>query len=285
MSDSSPASDHAPDAPAASRIASPPAERPRARHAWWAELAIVVVLYAGYDAVRGLIRADAPEAVRHGQALLRLEHLLAIDVEHPINNTLEHSVPVAVVACLFYASAHFLVTPAVLVWTWLRRPRTYGGARAVLAGVTVLALLGFWLFPTAPPRLLPGSGFHDTLSDYRQWGWWGAADSAPRPMAGLANQFAAFPSLHAAWAMWCGVSLWRQARRWSVRVAGALYPVVTMLVVLGTANHYVLDVAAGVGLFWVCDRSMRTVFPWLRSRLPRRRRGATPVPDGLGESS
>lgn len=243
-------------------IASAPSRRRRSRRAWWFEVAIVIVLYGAYDAVRGLIRSDAPDAIRHGQALFRLEHLLAIDVEHPINNVLEHAAPVAIAACFLYASAHFLVTPAVLVWTWLRRPDAYGRARGVLAAVTVLALVGFWLFPTAPPRLLPGSGFHDTLSDYRSWGWWGAADSAPRPMAGLANQFAAFPSLHVAWAVWCGLTLWRHARTWPVRVTGALYPVVTVLVVLGTANHYVLDVAAGATLVWVCDRSTRMVSSW-----------------------
>ena len=96
--------------------------------------------------------------------------------------------------------AHFLVTPTVLIWTYLRRSAEYAVARTVLASITISALLGFWLFPTAPPRLLPGSGFHDTLAAYSNWGWWSASDSAPRALASVANQFAAFPSLHVAWA-------------------------------------------------------------------------------------
>jgi hypothetical protein len=117
-----------------------------------------------------------------------------------MNEFLSHLAPLAVPACFFYASLHFLITPGVLGWTWLRRSGSYRPARTVIALISVGALVGFELYPTAPPRLLPGSGFIDTLTAYRHWGWWGASDSAPTALAGLANQFAAMPSLHMAWA-------------------------------------------------------------------------------------
>jgi hypothetical protein len=146
-----------------------------------------------------------------------------------------------------------VVTPAVLVWTYRAHRDRYARTRSVLAFVTVAALIGFWLYPTAPPRMVPGAGFHDTLAAYSHWGWWSASDSAPKSLAGLANQYAAFPSLHMAWATWCGITVWRQAKRPAVRVAGLAYPILTAAVVLATANHYVIDVAAGLGLWVVAD--------------------------------
>jgi hypothetical protein len=228
-----------------------------ARHGAWLELAIVALVYVGYDAVRGLIGSDERRATLNGDRILRLEHLLAVSVEHPLNRALQHDVVLAVPACYFYASAHFLVTPAILIWMFHAHRDRYGQVRTVLALVTVLALLGFWLLPTAPPRLLPGAGFHDTLAAYSNWGWWSASDSAPKPLASLANQFAAFPSLHIAWATWAGVTLWRHAARGSLRVFGLIYPAMTALVVLATANHYLLDAVAGLLLWFVVDRSVR----------------------------
>ena len=78
--------------------------------------------------------------------------------------------------------------------------------------MTASALLGFWRFPTAPPRLLTAGGFHDTLAAYSQWGWWGSDASVPAGAAAIANQFAAMPSLHMAWAAWCGATVYRLTR-------------------------------------------------------------------------
>ncbi len=197
------------------------------RHGAWLELVIVALVYGGYDAVRGLISSDERRAILNGDRILKLEHLLAVNVEHPLNQALQHDLALAVPACYFYASAHFLVTPAILIWMFHAHRDRYGRSRTVLALVTVLALLGFWLLPTAPPRLLPGAGFHDTLAAYSNWGWWSASDSAPKQLTSLANQFAAFPSLHVAWATWAGITLWRHAARGSVRALGLIYPAIT----------------------------------------------------------
>jgi hypothetical protein len=103
------------------------------------------------------------------------------------------------------------------------------------------------VLPTAPPRLLNGSyGFTGTMAQYSSYGWWGTDASAPRGLGCLTNQYAAMPSLHVGWALWCGLILLRFGRHWPVRALGAIYPVVTVLVVLGTANHYLMDAAAGV---------------------------------------
>jgi hypothetical protein len=148
-----------------------------------------------------------------------------------------------------YASLHYVITPSVLVWLWLRRPSQYRMARTWLMLSTLVGLVGFTLLPTAPPRLLPGAhSFIDTMAQYGSWGWWGTGTdaSAPHGFGGLTNQYAAMPSLHVGWSLWCGINLFRYGRHRVVRALGLLYPMVTVLVVMGTGNHYLLDAAAGV---------------------------------------
>jgi hypothetical protein len=103
-----------------------------------------------------------------------------------------------------------------------------------------MALAGFALYPLAPPRLLPGAGYLDTVELFHTWG-----SLASPSIASQSNQFAAMPSLHVAWALWAGISVFRCARTRTVRWLGPVYPVLTFLVVVGTANHYIVDAVAG----------------------------------------
>ncbi|WP_328298824.1 phosphatase PAP2 family protein [Streptomyces sp. NBC_00435] len=216
---------------------------------WWAELLVLGLLYGAYSGGRLLARGDVRLAVDHGLAILRVEELLAIDLERPLNRLFTHHAALGIPADFVYASLHYLVTPAVLVWLYRRRPQQYRFARTWLASSTVLGLIGFALVPTCPPRLLDASyGFTDTMARYSAYGWWGGEASAPRGLGGLTNQFAAMPSLHVGWALWCGIALWRHGRRPLVRALGAAYPAVTTLVVMGTANHYFLDAVAGAAV-------------------------------------
>lgn len=224
---------------------------------WWHELILVAAFYAVYDAIRGVIAGSVPRAQSDAADLLRWERWTHLDPEHALNNALQHVSVLAVPACYFYATLHFIVTPAVLLWTYKARPAAYRTARTVLAIVTGSALIGFWKFPTAPPRLLTAGGFHDTLAAYGDWGWWGSDASVPAGAAAIANQFAAMPSLHMAWAAWCGATVFRlTSRRW-LHVLALAYPVLTAFVVLGTANHYLADVIAGAGLWALADFGVR----------------------------
>lgn len=211
------------------------------------ELPLIAVVYALYSGVRLLVRGDVGDAVRHGADILHCEQLVHLDPERWFNRLLTKHAFLGVPADFAYASLHYLVTPAVLVWLWRRHPTHYRIARTWLVISTLIGLAGFTLLPTAPPRLLPGGyGFVDTMARYGSYGWWGGDASAPRGMGSLTNQYAAMPSLHVGWALWCGLILFRLGRHWPVRVLGAVYPVVTVLVVLGTANHYLMDTVAGV---------------------------------------
>ncbi|WSK22578.1 phosphatase PAP2 family protein [Streptomyces sp. NBC_01298] len=216
---------------------------------WWAELLLLGIVYAAYSGGRLLARGDVGMAVDHGLAILRLEELLALDLERPLNRLFTGQAVLGVPADFVYASLHYLVTPAVLVWLYRRRPQQYRFARTWLMTSTLLGLVGFALVPTCPPRLLDASyGFTDTMARYSSYGWWGGEASAPRGLGSFTNQFAAMPSLHVGWALWCGIMLWCRARGPLVRVLGAAYPVLTTLVVMGTANHYFLDAVAGAAV-------------------------------------
>ncbi|GAA2799324.1 phosphatase PAP2 family protein [Streptomyces showdoensis] len=219
--------------------------RPR----WWTELALIGAVYAAYSCGRLLARGDVDTAVAHGLAILRIEQVLGIDAEHPLNRLFTAAPALGVPADFVYASLHYLVTPAVLVWLFRRRPAHYRAARTWLMLSTLLGLVGFTLLPTCPPRLLdPGHGFVDTMARFSGYGWWGAEASAPRGMGALTNQYAAMPSLHVGWALWCGVMLWRHGRTPLSKALAAAYPLLTALVVMGTANHYLLDAVAGAAV-------------------------------------
>ncbi|MEV0742709.1 phosphatase PAP2 family protein [Streptomyces sp. NPDC050549] len=157
------------------------------------------------------------------------------------------------------------------------RPPPPPTARTWLMISTLIGLVGFTMLPTTPPRLLTGGyGFIDTMAQYGSYGWWGADASAPRGLGHLTNQYAAMPSLHVGWSLWWGLMLFRLGRHWSVRALGATYPVVTVLVVLGTANHYLMDAAVGV---LVMGLGLVLTKPALRlvDMLPRRRRACRPA--------
>jgi hypothetical protein len=240
------------------------------RLSWWRELAFVAVIYAAYDLTRGLGDGSIAEAVTNGRLFMHWEQVLHLDPEHTLNQAVHGVTFLAVLSSYFYSTMHFAVTLAVLVWMYRRHAAQYRFARSALAMSTVLGLIGFWLVPTAPPRLIAGSGIRDTLADVSRWGWWGGEGSVPRGLGSLSNQFAAMPSLHVGWALWCGVLLVCYSSSRIVKTLGALYPIATSVVVMATGNHYLLDVLAGVLVV-----SLGTALAWtlraVRRRLHARR--------------
>jgi hypothetical protein len=221
-----------------------PAQDTKTRPRWWREVILIGAIYLMYDGVRMFVAAGHNEAFTNAYRVLSLERALHLADEHGINHAVSATSELAVPLSYAYATLHYVVTPIVLVWLWRHRPGSYRGARTALVAATLIGLLGFWLFPTAPPRMMPG--FVDTLAKYHNWGWWAGAASAPKGLAGLTNEFAAMPSLHVGWAAWCGWQIVLNATRRWLRVLGALYPVFMFFVVVGTANHYITDTIAGL---------------------------------------
>ncbi|MGN5378832.1 phosphatase PAP2 family protein [Streptomyces lasalocidi] len=253
---------------------------PPTRLRWWTELPLILLVYGCYSAGRLLVRGDVASAVDHGLAILRIENTLHINAENPLNRLFTREPWLGVPADFWYASLHYLITPAILIWLFRARSEHYRRARTWLMTSTFIGLIGFTLLPTCPPRLLAaGHGFVDTMAHYSSYGWWGGDASAPRGLGGMTNQYAAMPSLHVGWALWCGVMLWRHSGTRAAKILGVAYPLGTALVVMGTANHYLLDAVAGVAVMGVghllAPRVMR-VLDRARARLfPR----LTPVAD------
>jgi PAP2 superfamily len=219
-------------------------EPTRTRRKGWHEFLFVAALYGLYDLTR-LVDAGRPATAKaNARHLLRFERRLHVAPESWLNHFVTARAALAIPADYAYASLHYIVTLFVLVWLWRSHPDAYVPARRWLTATTVLALIGFATFPLAPPRELPG--FVDTMARYGQYGWWGTAASAPKGLGGLTNQYAAMPSLHIGWSTWCAWQISENARRRSVRVFAVAYPAFMVFVVLGTANHYLADVIAGV---------------------------------------
>lgn len=210
----------------------------------WRELLLIAVFYSAYTLTR-LVLNDGGTAVAFQNAyeILALERTLGIDIELSLNQALLQASWLALSANYFYGIAHFAVTLIVLVWLYRFRSRHYRWLRTALMAATAAALVGFWLYPLAPPRFLTGEGFVDPVQALGSWGLYSGQSAGT-----LTNQYAAMPSMHAGWALWCGFALVLLGGRSWVKAIGALYPAVTVLVIIATANHYVVDAVVGVCL-------------------------------------
>jgi hypothetical protein len=206
-----------------------------------AEVAIVAAGYAGYALVRLAVRASHPAAVAHAAGLWRAERWLHLDIEPSLNHLAAARPVLAETAGYYYGLAHFIVTPLVLAWLWLRRPAAFGPLRSALVLATTAANVVFWTWPVAPPRFAV-PGMTDILVRY---GILGAG--SPHGPDSLVNLYAAMPSLHVAWSAWCAAAL-VAATRGRRRHLAWLYPAATTLVVIATANHFLADAAAGLAV-------------------------------------
>jgi hypothetical protein len=207
---------------------------------WWEEILFIGVSYALYSTVRNAVPGHSVAAFHRATSILSLEQHLHIDAERPLNKLVASAPWLAYISSYWYALMHFIVTIGVLVWLYVRHPLRYRPIRTVIYTTNIVALGGFWFFALAPPRLLPG--FVDTVDKYPTiWGSWNTTG-----VAKLSNQLAAMPSLHIGWSTWCGLVIFRLARHRTTRILGVLYPLVTLFVILGTANHFVLDAVGGL---------------------------------------
>lgn len=203
------------------------------------ELAIIGCLLRVYDLVREHADVRQQPAFAHGRDLLTIERWAGLDLERPLSRWTAAHRSLELVASHWYQLAHVTVTMGVLLWVWLRRPALYRWARTSLVLINLAGLAVFFLFPVAPPRLLPGSGVVDGAVSV-------GLDGVLGPVR--ADAYGALPSLHVGWAVWVAVvCLWalRDVRWRSVVV---LYPVTTAVVVVLTGNHYLLDVPAGAAV-------------------------------------
>ncbi|GAA1795164.1 phosphatase PAP2 family protein [Nocardioides hankookensis] len=207
------------------------------------ELLLILALWVFYSLARLLANTSMQPALDRANDLLHIEDLLGISWEVPLNQLFTDHRVVGLIGSYWYASLHYVVTAAVLIWLWRLGADRYGPARRALVIGTLLGLAAYLMMPTAPPRFI--SGYVDVLSLHAADGWWGGDASAPRGLGGLTNELAAFPSLHAGWSLWVALALQVYATRKWVRVLGWAYAVGTAIVIVGTGNHWVIDALVG----------------------------------------
>ncbi|SEE05410.1 PAP2 superfamily protein [Streptomyces sp. 2231.1] len=198
------------------------------------EFLLVAGLFLVYKLGRQLATGHTGEAFRNARDVWDLERSAHLPDETSVQSALLDGDGLVHLANTYYATVHFPATLAFLVWLYLRRPAHYLWARRALAAVTTAALVLPFTFPLAPPRMLAGTGLVDTARIY------GPSVYGPPSSDHLSNQFAAMPSLHFGWALMVAVGLIAATRsRW--RWLWLLHPLLTLLVIVGTANHYWLD--------------------------------------------
>jgi hypothetical protein len=237
----------------------------RRRPALLFEVLFIVWLCWLYDDINNLSPFRSALAYQNGRLFLRLEHAVHLDPEAALDHWLAGHPSLGWLAGNYYDNVHFVVTLGVIGLVWWKFPERYRPLRNGLVLTNLVAMVIFWLVPTAPPRLLNPSVYIDVVGQSHSFGSWHAGT-----LATAANQLAAMPSMHIGWALWSALAVWRIApRRWWTALVW-LYPALTSLVVMATGNHYLSDVIAGAAVFAVSQLVVDQWHGWWAAREARR---------------
>jgi hypothetical protein len=230
----------------------------------WFEILLIGVSYWLYSLVRNAVPEQQTVALRHARSVWSFEHHLGLGIERSVNHGVNSVTWLIVGMNYYYATLHFIVTIGVLVWLYRRHPGRYGPARLVLFVTTAIALVGFYFYPLAPPRLMTNGDFIDTVQVHHTWG-----SMASGNLAHVSNQYAAMPSMHIGWSLWCGITLAVLAEPLWAKILGALYPLFTLTVIISTGNHFWLDAVGGIACLSVGYGVVYLVYGRWLYRLPR----------------
>jgi hypothetical protein len=216
----------------------------------------------GYQLVQAGAGHNRGQALGNGLRVADLERdLVHRLVELPLEEMVRDSRVLNALASVTYWSAEFAIVVVALLWVYLRRPAAFSRVRNTLIVTNVVALVGFYVFPTAPPRTFSNLGFVDRS---------GTLGHGLLPLP--SNQYAAMPSLHSADALIIGVSLALLVRSRLAKAFWLLWPPVVWLSVLATANHFWLDVVGGIAVAGlgalVVSPSVHEAVPQLLGRRP-----------------
>jgi membrane-associated phospholipid phosphatase len=206
------------------------------------QIAVFVPFDICYEASRALASGGEKAALEHARDVVHAERVLGIYEEHGVQRwALDAPGFVMEVAKFTYFQCQFTITFAFVVWVYLRRHYAYTFLRNTLFATFMLALPGYVLYPTAPPRLLPSEGFIDPLED-------ATLNQSGFLVELFGNPYAAMPSLHTGTAILVGATGVLVTRHLLVRVLWALYPALVVFSIVATANHFFLDAVAGGGI-------------------------------------
>ena len=193
--------------------------------------------YFGYLAVRSLADRDPTKAFTNGFRVIDLEQRTTHHLfEQTAQRIADSSQWLLTASAWTYWNSEFTVIGLALLWVYLRRHEWFARFRNTILLANVIGLVGYVLMPTAPPWMFPSFGFVDGVNHSNDL------------VGALANPYAAMPSLHAADALIVGVLLFQACRRWYFKALWALWPAWVWFSVMATANHYLLDVLAGIAV-------------------------------------
>ncbi|GGC86698.1 inositol phosphorylceramide synthase [Tersicoccus solisilvae] len=209
----------------------------------WLELAGLLAGFVVFSRLHDALGTDAAAAAAHAGTIRSIEATLHLDIEPAVNRWLAGDAALVQAAVLVYR-LYYVPLGGVLLWVLFRHRALYPRVRWALIVTALLALLVFWLLPVSPPRFAV-PGIVDVVADHDVLG-----NTGSRDLADGRNHFSALPSLHVGWSLLAAWAAWRALRVHGSRVAGLvwLFPLVMIGVVIGTGNHYLLDVAAAVVL-------------------------------------
>jgi len=224
------------------------------------EFGLLGALLALYLLLRYSMKGSIGDAVGNAHRVVQVERAFGVFSESNLQSLALQSHDVIRFLNGYYLYAHFSITALFFAWMLVRHPDAYPGCRRILIVMTAIGLAIHAVYPLAPPRMLPDMGFIDTG---RLFGMSPYGDTSE----GLANQFAAMPSLHFGWALlvaWGATrfspSPWRRLLM--------LHPLLTLAAIIITANHYWLDAAVALCIFLAAvniDRALRRRFLRLRA--------------------
>jgi hypothetical protein len=224
---------------------------------WWVEIIAILAFYGVYSAIRNANQGGTTAAFNHARNLIDWQRALGIYHELSLQRLALHFKPLVIACNYFYGSLHFIVTAGVGIYLFRKWSDDWPLWRNTLAITTGLALIGFITWPLMPPRLLDdycASHLHhacsyqfvDTLAKYPTF--WSFSSGA---VSKISNQYAAMPSVHCAWALWCACALVPRLKRPWAKLLAALYPVGTVTAIVLTGNHYVLDAVGGFAVLGI----------------------------------
>lgn len=202
------------------------------------QLGLFVLADLCYETVRGIAEGQKSEAFANGQAVIDIEKATGTFFEADLQASLLNNAWVIDFANFMYMNSHFVLTSGFLVWLYLRRNDSFYFVRNMFMVAMALALVGYTLLPTAPPRFFESLGFVDTLDQVSV-----NHDSALVQM--FVNPYAAIPSMHCAFALMIGITGATLSRHLASRMFWAVYPLLVLFVVIVTGNHFWLDGAIG----------------------------------------
>jgi membrane-associated phospholipid phosphatase len=213
--------------------------------------------YWAYRLVRGQVFDQSAAAFEHARQIVDAERWLGVLVEHDLQRWAIGTGWIDDVGAWMYINTHFVVTTCTLAFIYLFRNEHFYFVRNMFMVAMALALAGYVLYPTAPPRMLPELGFQDSVSDF-------TGVSSDASVNALFNPYAAVPSMHVGFALMLAVPMIRMARRTWVRALWIAYAPVVTLVVVVTANHWILDAVAGAAVAAVAAVAAQTLFARVR---------------------